>query len=620
MVESGAAPSGTFDQYRWTLRDWIAAFALFAATAAGIFWQNAHVAVLFDISYILNVATRIAGGQLPYRDFPLAQAPLTFFLQAAIVRLAGRVFFHHVLYVATVGGLSTVLTWRIALESLRRRIAAAWALSLLLAAPLIFLSVYSILPNPEYDADCAFWILLAVWALQRIDCGRPLATPLFLPLEWDRRLRAFLAGIALVIPLFFKQNMGLPFLLTCLFAILLLLVASQFRRDPSPESPRLEPPLALAVLTGVASALLAAALVLRFTMGLGSYFYWTVTYAGQRRLPGMDLMLGVYWYPALAWMLPCSIAGLLLLRFGKRLLHSPSADHEPRSPSLWAQIAAFLLLAAPFLNAFLALVLYYDDADSRGDSFLMVWPVVLVLATAWAVVNLVRSRREPSLRALLPLILLAAINGAMMSQQLWGSTYGIWPLLVLLLAELLAVLDGLAIGSGASRRFAPAFAVFVSAVLLVCGGFYFTSEERLSYAKIPDGPPLHSAFPALAGLSTPGPYLPELDELLRYAQTNIPFNDKIMLMPGEDPFFFATGRAQPFPSTIWDHTCLPYSPAQIAKLARSLHIRWLIVKTDLQLTEDPTPSRAATMNRLMQEFTLAAHLRGYDIYRANSTN
>jgi hypothetical protein len=75
---------------RWALRDWIAAVALFAATAGVVLWQNAHVAVLFDLSYILNTAERIALGQMPYRDFPLAHAPLTFLLQAAIVRITGR--------------------------------------------------------------------------------------------------------------------------------------------------------------------------------------------------------------------------------------------------------------------------------------------------------------------------------------------------------------------------------------------------------------------------------------------------------------------------------------------------------------------------------------------------
>jgi hypothetical protein len=53
---------------RWGLRDAAAAAVLFLATAGVILWQNAHVAVLFDLSYILNTAERIALGQtFPWR-------------------------------------------------------------------------------------------------------------------------------------------------------------------------------------------------------------------------------------------------------------------------------------------------------------------------------------------------------------------------------------------------------------------------------------------------------------------------------------------------------------------------------------------------------------------------
>ncbi len=107
---------------RFALRDLSAAVGLFAATACVVLWQNAHVAILWDTSYVLDSAARIAAGQMPYRDFPFVHPPLTFLVQAAIIRFTGCVFFHHVIYAAVVGGLGTVLTWRIALASLRERV------------------------------------------------------------------------------------------------------------------------------------------------------------------------------------------------------------------------------------------------------------------------------------------------------------------------------------------------------------------------------------------------------------------------------------------------------------------------------------------------------------------
>jgi hypothetical protein len=590
----------------WRLRDWIAAAGLLLATAGVVLWQNAHVAVLFDLSYILNTAARIALGQMPYRDFPLAHAPLTFLTQAAIIRLTGRVFFHHVLYTASIGGLGSVLAFRIALCSLRGRVAAAWPVALLAAAPLTVLGIYCIVPNPEYDCDCGFWILVALWMVQRLDLeshpsrknndalptsgaqvGHPARTSAAF---------GFATGAALCVPLFFKQNMGLPFLLVAIGAVLLSL-ALNGRRQNSPYAPK---SLTLfSVLAGACLALATAVLVLHWTAGIGNYLHWTIEYAGQRRLPGFSLMLGVYHDPTLLWTLPCIVVALVLLRVGSRLP--------------WTRIAAFALMAAPFLFTLASLFLY-DDADERGDTLLALWPLLLVLAAAMAIVNLIRLRGTRPLRALLPLVLLAAIHGTFMSQQLWGSTYGIWPLLVLLVAELLAFLEGFA-ARAPSLWFVPALATLISVTLLVCGGFYMASEERLSYADFPDGPPVHSAFPQLAGLSTPGPYLPAIDDLLRYTQANIPFDDGIVLVPGEEPFYFANGRAPRFPVPFFDPTIDPYSPAEIVSLVRSRNIRWLIVKRDLQTKEDPTPQREATLNLLMSEFKPVARLRGYDVYK-----
>src|SRR5262245_41215583 len=97
----------------WTWTDWAAAPFSFLATAAVVIWQNSRVAVLWDLSYVLENAHRISLGDVPYRDFPFPYAPLTFLIQAALIKVTGRVFWHHAVYCAVAGGLGTVLTWRI---------------------------------------------------------------------------------------------------------------------------------------------------------------------------------------------------------------------------------------------------------------------------------------------------------------------------------------------------------------------------------------------------------------------------------------------------------------------------------------------------------------------------
>jgi len=579
------------------MRDFIAASILFLASAAVVMWQNAHLAVLWDTSYILDTAFRISLGQTPYRDFPLAHAPLTFLLQAALIRFGGRVFFHHVLYAAVVGGLGTVLAWRIMLETLRRQSRAAWGVSLLLATPLTVVGIYSILPFPFYDCDCVFCILVVIFLLQRVSANDSTASSLGSTL-----LRAFVAGAALPLPLFFKQNIGLPLLLAALALVLLLMLAKRLRGNTTSQDHSEVAALGW-ILVGAVATLITAGCLLHFTVGVGNYLHWTIQFASQRRLPGFQLMVGVYAEPSLLWWLPASVAALVLLR-GRS------------ARTLWAHLAALGLLGAPFLWTLAGLFLS-SDSDDRASSLLTLWPLVLVLSGALTLWNL---RRDVSLRALLPVLLLVTINGTLLSQQLWGSTYAIWPLLVLLVAEMIAFLASIepagdAVASAPRIRFvAPVLAAVISATLTVCGGLYMASEERLSYARL-EGPIAHSAEPSLRGMAVSGPFLPEFEELLRFAANEIPIADGLILIPGEDPFYFATGRVPQFPVLLFDKSTDPLSPAQLAEEARARKIRWLIVKRDLQIKEDPTPQREAALKALQRDFLPYRKLDGYDVYR-----
>src|SRR5580704_14052712 len=124
----------------WRPRDSLAAVLLFAATAGFVLWQNARVAALWDLGYLLDTSWRISAGQMPYRDFPLAHAPLTFLIQAALIRLGGRHYLLQIGYSALMGGLATVLTWRIVLRvTCGAKVfgRTGWLMAFALTAPLV---------------------------------------------------------------------------------------------------------------------------------------------------------------------------------------------------------------------------------------------------------------------------------------------------------------------------------------------------------------------------------------------------------------------------------------------------------------------------------------------------
>ena len=423
---------------------------LFLATAAFVFWQNTHLTVLWDLSYILENAIRISLGQIPYRDFPFPYPPLTFLVQAAIIKIFGRVVLYHYLYAALTAAFATVLTWRILLCLLAASRLPVRLSAFLLAVPLVFLGTSSIFPHPFYDSDCTLSILFCVWLLLHLESRNfpPLAT--------------FAGGILLAVPPFIKQNTGLAFLLSAVVCVAWLVL----RKNSAPA------PLLAGAATGFAFALA----LIHCTAGLNNYFHWTIQFAASRRLPGFATMLGVYRDSALLWSFAAFVVGLALLRL-------PLAATVSRE---WLRCLGCLLLSLPFLWAVAELFLQQDDAD-RVEALLHLWPVLLIASLGFALWQLPRAR---SITQLLPLILLAVIHGAFLSQQLWGSTYALWPLLMILFASIL-----IALVPGEATTVAPAnipvptpttlpvitFAGVASVTLLIAGGFYALCHERLSY-------------------------------------------------------------------------------------------------------------------------------------------
>lgn len=543
----------------------VTAVALFLATAAFTLWQNTRVAVLWDLAYLLDTAWRFSLGQLPYRDLPFAHAPLTFLLHAAIIKMFGRIYYPHILFAAVESGIGTVLTWRIlcGLELPR------WQTTTL-AAPLAILGIYGIYPHPIYDSDAALAVLFALYLLQ-LGERRP------------GRVLNVCAGVACVLPLFFKQNIGLGFLAAVLAYLTVgIVLARRVSRSMAPQ---------LWTAAGIGTALLLAFAAIQFTVGLRSYFYWTVTFAAQRRLPGLPAILSSYRQTSLLWSVPAAVTAVILLR-------STDARRVFR-------MIAFVLLASPFLWGVISFAIS-PDMDDRADQILSLWPHLLILSAVLAVANLRRNalRAQLLFPTLLPLMLLVTIHGVFLSQQLWGSTYAIWPLLILLIAGLL----------GTVEEVAQPLTFAISGTLLICGGIYATSLERLSYIHL-HGPMERATLPALHRMATPGPFLPEFEGLVRFTDAEVPRGDGILLIPGEVPFYFATGRTPQFPILLFDPATDPYTAQQTLEQARDHSIQWVIVGRHLQLNADPIEDLPQVTSAVLADYRLYRQLPGYDVYR-----
>ena len=538
---------------------------LFAASGAFVAWRNTQVGVLVDLAYIVNIAMRIALGDVPYAQFPLAQAPGTFLIQAALIKLLGPHYLVQIAYATIVGGLATVLTYSIAHRILEQAVAAPRGLALVLSVPLIPLGVYAIAPNPFYDPDACVAVLGAIAATL---AARDRST----------RGRWLIAGALLTVPLLIKQNIGGAFVISAI-AVLALEAAS-------PTADALARAGLRWCLAGVAAALAAELLVLQAVIGIDSYVRWAWTYALNGR--GVTLeRLREFADPLVLW--PAALL-LLLVVVAVRL---PSRYRGP----LFAAGLCVALVASVFAPVvFLAVPQFF--------------PPLLVAAGALSCAR--AARHSPRFDVLLPLVLGATTLGTLQSQGLVNSTFGIFPLLVLAIA---ALLRDLAFFVPSPPRLAPLMGAILALILTVVGTGATVLNVRLRFIDAnAAGPVMVSSFPSLAGLSARGPYLADLDAILYWTREHVAADEPFVFLPGEDPAYFALARKPALPSVYFYDVATPYTPAELAVFADEVGLRWVIVKDRLQLCCEP-PLEQEMVARLTQRATLVTTVGAYRVFR-----
>jgi hypothetical protein len=351
--------------------------------------------------------------------------------------------------------------------------------------------------------------------------------------------------------------------------------------------------------------------LIQYTVGLANYLHWTIQFAASRRLPGFATMLGVYRDPALLW--PAFVFAI-----GIALLLIPGTARRIK-----ARWIAATLISLPFLSSLAALYLQ-DNASDRVEALLRLWPVLLIASLTLALRQL---RRGTTVEKLIPFVLLGTTHGAFLSQQLWGSTYALWPLLIILIGSIVASLasqdcskltNPTELRSGdpePSTLPIVAFAMLAAITLLATGSYYALSHERLEYVDLSGDRLRRSSIPALRGLAMRGDWLPDFEELVAYSEREIPRTDAILQVPGEDLFYFTTGRTSQFPVILMDNTVNPYNASQIIELVRERNVRWIVVKRKLQLQEQPLAFRPQLLELLSHDFLQVESLKNYEVYR-----
>jgi hypothetical protein len=155
----------------------------------------------------------------------------------------------------------------------------------------------------------------------------------------------------------------------------------------------------------------------------------------------------------------------------------------------------------------------------------------------------------------------------------------------------------------------------LAVALLVLGMLYTLSNVRLGFVDVnAPGPVEHSTYPSLVGLSARGPYLADLDEILVWIERHVGRDETLVMLPGEEPVFYALGRRPLLPSVYFYDVATPYTPDELARFADERGLQWVFVKDRLQLTDEP-PLNQRIVAALTARATLVERVGAYRVYR-----
>ena len=112
-----------------------------------------------------------------------------------------------------------------------------------------------------------------------------------------------------------------------------------------------------------------------------------------------------------------------------------------------------------------------------------------------------------------------------------------------------------------------------------------------------------------------GDLISGFEELVDYAEREIPPDEGILMLPGEDLFYYTTGRRPRFPVLMFDRTINPYDARMIDALIRQRNVRWVIVKQRLQLNGTPMENLDETLRLITAHARVVARLRNYAVWR-----
>ena len=471
-----------------------------------IFFHARHMP-LYDYSFLTTVSYRLSLGQVPYRDFVLPIVPGAFYVLALAYLVLGwtsKTLLIVTLASAVAGYILVLDISRLVDPRLGLRSGHVAGFAIWLAA--ILSGVCYNLALPFYDNLAVIAVMLSLDTILRV-LRRP--GSLF---AW------LIAGVSLLMPALFKQNIGGFYFIGVVLAFCITILVS----------PQLTRRYRLSLTTSFLGLCLvgSAGILLLISLGLTRPFIEQVVLsAGQ----GKSVLSLTQLHPYIS----LSSFAVVTTAFAATFVKS---NRWTAAMWAWPWILIGFLSACSLLDIAILNPSGYTPSFARPLEFL---PALVVSGFALSLVTAVRSRKSLTVASGLGIVLSSAIAGALLSQGAWGSSYALGPLIVLLATPYLVY----CINAQAK------LIVLVTAAGLIGFSLWF-----VSYAATGDRLRFVDAFSEPQGFGQPGSALSftsmsgssrQAMEDLKSVLSQMP-QAKLLEIPMEDPLPFIAPTHTPW--------------------------------------------------------------------------
>lgn len=522
----------------------------------------------YDYSYLSDVSHRLSVGQIPYKDFDLVLTPGTFYTHYWFSTIFGFSSLSSQMLVILISTATTLVFIEIANHLLLGIKNQAIKYSPYLAFPL--LGPTYMVSFPLYDVFSTLAVGTSILITLKV-FANPMAS----------KPKLVLVGACVTLPLLFKQNVGLFFVLLFLAALLL----GYFKKLFS---------LKILIWThlGCLIAFVIFGITLRLNHMTGVFLEQVFIYASDAK--GVSLLTELLRYKDKY--LLATVVAMIIVALIPRLRKFTFV-----LPIALGGIVSLITLSILLVNRISGSEF---PVNRPLINWLLILPICVAIALS-AVKNKMESKREVYLVSAL---LIGALFGAYLSQGYKGSSYS-WGGAYLLVSYM-AILS---IGVITRKQSAIFILIILSTSLWYCD--YSFSGVRYADKKF-----ISQDFELDLSDATDG-YLPirpserkEIRQLREFFGNNpgtfvqLPMEDPLVLI---DPNYVPQGKCS---QLIWI-TCT--NPKDAANLLLNNPPDYFILKGQIQLPWNPEPDADPVIQRIVDCLQPELQLPNYAIYKSN---